>query len=110
MKKFADAFNGIKIALSHKAVTIQFVLGIMAIIGGIIVKLDSYEWLAFVICIVMVITAEIFNTSIEKIGNFLCENKDERIKQIKDLASGAVLVSSIGALAVCIIVVIRRII
>lgn len=109
MKKFMDAFNGLKVALSHKAVVIQIVLGILAIIGGIIIKLDYYEWLAFIICISLVILCEIFNTSIENIGNYLNINKDDKIKTIKDLSSAAVLVSAIGALIVCVLTVIRRI-
>lgn len=108
MKKFLDAFNGLKIALSHKAVVIQIVLGIMAIIGGIIIKLDYYEWLAFIICIVLVVFAEIFNTAIEKIGDYFNTEKDEKIRTIKDLSSAAVLVSAIGALVVCIICTVRR--
>ena len=110
MKKFADAFRGLKIAMNHKAVMIQFVLGAMAIIGGLIIRLDYYEWLAFIICIVLVISSEIFNTAVEKIGDYLNLEKDERIGIIKDLSSAAVLVNSIGALAVCIFVIIRRII
>ena len=109
MKKFIDSFNGLKIALAHKAVMIQIILACLAIIGGIIIKLDYYEWFAFIICIVLVIMAEIFNTSIEKIGNYLNIEKDEKIKQIKDLSSAAVLIASIGALVICIICVIRRI-
>lgn len=109
MKKFLDAFNGLKIALSHKAVLIQIVLGILAIMGGIIIKLDYYEWLAFIICITLVVLCEVFNTSIEKIGDYLNINKDEKIKAIKDLSSAAVLLSAIGALAICIATVLRRI-
>lgn len=109
MKKFIDAFNGLKIAFSHKAVVIQLVLGICAILGGLIIKLDYYEWLAFVICIFTVIMCEIFNTAIEFIGNYLNKEVDENIKRIKDLASGAVLISCIGALVVCILCTIRRI-
>ena len=52
MKKFSDAFSGLKTALKHKAVIIQIVLGIMAIIGGLIIKLDYNEWLAFIMCII----------------------------------------------------------
>lgn len=109
MKKFLDALNGLKIALNHKSVVIQFVLGLLAIIGGFIIKLDYYEWLAFTVCIGLVITSEILNTAIERIGNYLNLEKDERIKTIKDLASCAVLISAIASLVVCILTVIRRI-
>ena len=108
-KKFADSFNGLKLALNHKAVLIQLILGLFAIIGGMIIKLDHYEWLAFVICISMVIAAEIFNTAIEKMADYLSSEYDEKIKVIKDLSSASVLVASIGALAVCMICVLERI-
>lgn len=110
MKKFSDAFNGLKIAFGHKAVITQLILGVMAIIGGLIIRLDYYEWLAFIICIVLVISSEIFNTAVEKIADYLNLNYDEKIKVIKDLSSGAVLVNSIGALIICIFTIIRRII
>ena len=109
MKKFEDSFNGLKIALSHKAVIVQLVLGVMAIIGGLIIRLDYYEWLAFIICIGMVISLEIANSVIEKLCDLYSEVYDERIRKIKDMASAFVLVASICALIVCIIVVLRRI-
>ena len=67
MKKFKCAFEGIKDALKEKAVLTQVVLAIFAIIGGIIIKLDIYEWLAFTICITGVIALEIVNSVIEKL-------------------------------------------
>ena len=108
MKKFADAFHGLKLALDHKAVLIQCILGIMAVIGGLVIHLDHYEWLAFIICIGLVILCEIFNTAIEKIADYLNVHQDERIRTIKDLSSAAVLVASFTALAVCIMCVLRR--
>jgi len=110
MKKFIDAFNGIKIALKDKAVFTQCVLAIMAIIGGIIIKLDTYEWLAFVICIGLVISLEIVNSCIEKTCDLISLEYNEKIKTIKDLARGAVLVASFASLVVCVICVLRRII
>lgn len=110
MKKFLDAFNGLKIAFKHPAVLLQIILAIMAIIGGFIIKLDLYEWLAFIICIALVITSEIFNTVIEKIGDYLNIEYDEKIKTIKDLSSGAVLISCIFSFIICLIVTIRRVI
>lgn len=108
MKKFKDSFNGLKIALNHKAVRIQIVLGILAVIGGLIIRLNFYEWLAFIICIGLVISSEILNTAIEKIGDYLNNEYDEKIKTIKDLSSSAVLISAITSLIVCILCIVRR--
>lgn len=110
MKKFSDAFNGLLKAFHHKSVVIQIVLGILAIIGGIVIKLDYSEWMVFIICIVMVVALEIANTCIEYLCNYICDKNDEKIKTIKDMSSGFVLVASIGALVICILTVIRRLI
>ena len=108
MKKFRDAFSGLKTVLSHKAVLVQMILGVMAVIGGVIIHLDYYEWLAFIVCIAMVIAAEVMNTAVERIGDYLSEEHDDKIREIKDIAAAAVLLASLGALAVCIAALIRR--
>ena len=110
MKKFKCAFEGIKDALKEKAVLTQVVLAIFAIVGGLIIKLDTYEWLAFIICIAGVIALEITNSVIEKLCDLYSTEYNEKIKVIKDMASGAVLVFCIGAFLVCVLCVLRRII
>ncbi|MBR4461203.1 MAG: diacylglycerol kinase family protein [Erysipelotrichaceae bacterium] len=108
MKKFLPAFHGLKLAIKDKGIRIQFILAVMAIIGGFIIRLDRYEWLAFTICIAMVISSEIFNSAIEKLCNRVNEAEDERIKVIKDLSCTAVFMACAGSLIVCVICVLRR--
>ncbi len=110
MKKFVPAFQGLKIAIRDKGIRIQFILGIMAVIGGFVIRLDVYEWLAFVICIAMVISSEIFNSAIERLCDRVNEAEDERIRAIKDLSCAGVFLACAGALIVCVICVIRRLI
>lgn len=106
--KFKHAFDGLIGALKEKAVITQVVLAIMAIIGGVIIKLDNYEWLAFIICIVGVISLEIMNSVVEKLCDLYSTEHNEKIKIIKDMASAAVLVFAVGALVVCVICTLRR--
>lgn len=108
MKKFKVAFNGIKEGIKHKAILIQIILGFMAVLGGIIIKLNYYEWLAFIICIGCVIGSEMLNTCIEKICDFIEPNYNDKIKIIKDISSGAVLIFSLMALVICIFTVLVR--
>ena len=108
MKKFIPAFHGLKIAHKDKGIRIQLILGSMAIVGGLIIRLEACEWLAFVICIAMVISCEIFNSAIERLCDRVNEAEDERIRVIKDLSCTAVFVACMGALIVCAICVIRR--
>ena len=108
MKKFQDAFSGLRTAFAHKAVRIQFVLAVFAVIGGLIISLDFYEWLAFIICIFLVLFAEVMNTAVERLCDYCKDSYDEKIGMIKDLSSAAVLLSAIGAFAVCLFCVFRR--
>ena len=110
MKKFKFAFEGLRYAFKQKAVLTQAILAILALIGGAIIRLDNYEWLAFIICIAGVISLEIVNSVIENLCDLYLKEYDIRIKHIKDMASGAVLVFCIGALIVCVLCVLRRII
>ena len=80
----------------------------MAVLGGIIIKLNYYEWIAFIICIGCVIGSEMLNTCIEKICDFIEPNYNVKIKVIKDISSGAVLIFSLMALIVCIFTVLKR--
>ena len=109
MKKFKDAFNGLANAFRHRAVMTQAILGVMAIIGGVIIRLDYHEWLAFIICIFLVIAMEVMNTSIERLSDIVSDEYSEKIKVVKDLSAAAVLIASLGALVVCVAAVIRRI-
>lgn len=108
MNKFKYAFNGLKLALKEKAFITQVILGVFAVIGGIIIKLDYYEWLAFIICIFIVLALEILNCVIEKLCDLYSIEKNEKIKVIKDMSAAFVLVFSFGALLVCLICLFRR--
>jgi diacylglycerol kinase len=62
--------------------------------------------MAVMICIALVIGAELANTAIEKIMNFLHPSYHEKIKSIKDIAAGMVLFTAIcTAIVGCIIFV-----
>jgi diacylglycerol kinase len=61
-----------------------------------------------VISIAAVLSAELMNTAVERLCNFIAElhgiGRDPRIRDIKDIAAGSVLVMALGALANGIIV------
>jgi diacylglycerol kinase len=66
-----------------------------------------------VLSIAAVLSAEIVNTAVERICDLVAElhgiGHDSRIRDIKDLAAGAVLVTALGAAAVGLIVLGPRI-
>lgn len=103
-KKFAAAFNGLKLGFSHKSVRVQYILALLAVCAGIIMRLSVLEWVIVIICIGCVIGAEILNTCIEKLCDLHTEEYDEHVKVIKDLAAGAVLTFSLMALAAALLI------
>ena len=105
MKKFRDAFNGLKIGLGHKSIVIQFVMAICIFTAGILLRFSATEWIAITIMCALVISAEIFNTCIEMICDKISPDYDETIGKIKDLAAAGVLVCALFALLVAYFVV-----
>ena len=96
-KKFKPAIDGLLYGLHDKSVRIQYLLGLIAVIAGFLLKLTYLEWTAFVLCIGLVLVAELLNTAIELVCNRITMSYENEIKVIKDLAAGAVLASAVTA-------------
>ncbi len=105
LQSFTYAFDGFKILLrdEHNA-RIHLFLTVLLVFGGFYFRVTHMEWIAIVICIGIVFSAEIFNTAIEHISNFIQPEKDIRIKVIKDLAAAAVVITALSALIVAIVI------
>ena len=92
------ALHGIKHAFKTEHNTwIHLLLSITAIVLGFVMNIHRLEWLALVIVIAMVWTAELFNTAIEKIMDFISKERHPHIKLVKDIAAAAVLVTAVAA-------------
>ncbi|MBP6385422.1 MAG: diacylglycerol kinase family protein [Pseudarcicella sp.] len=111
LKSFAFAINGLKVLFKeeHNA-KIHFVATIMVIIASVLFQLNAYEWMAIIFCIGTVLSAEIFNTVIENIADFLTIENNAKIKKIKDLSAAAVLITSFTAFIMGLIIFLPKII
>ena len=110
LKSFSHAFNGLKILFKEEHNSrIHFIATLVVILFAIICDLNAYEWIAIIFSIGLVITSEIINTAIENIADFICPEKNEKIKVIKDLTAAAVLISAVIAVVIGVIVFIPKI-
>ena len=76
----------------------------MVVVAGVVLRVSPVEWAVLVLCIGVVLAAEAFNSAIERIADYLTLERDDRIRDIKDLAAGAVLLCAIAAATVgCVI-------
>lgn len=70
-------------------------------------SLTRGEMACLFLAIGSVITAEMLNTSLEKLCDFAQKNTNHRIRVIKDMAAGAVLVCAFFAALVGVVVLVR---
>ena len=89
------SIDGIKYTFQNERnLKIQLVFAFSAIIIGIFLKLNYIEWAILAITIGLVLFAELINTAMELLSDLYSEEYNEKIKAIKDVTSGAVLLMS----------------
>lgn len=110
-RSFRFAFAGLIAFFSaeHNA-RIHTAATVAVIISGILFDISSAEWLTVIIVTAMVWAAELFNTAIEKIMDYISPGHHPQVKIIKDLSAAAVLVTAIAALIAGLIIFIPKII
>jgi diacylglycerol kinase len=91
------AINGILLGYKEKNFIIHNLVSICVIIFGIILNISLIEWCIIILCIGVVLTAELINTTIENIVNELSPQQSIFAKNTKDIAAGAVLIAAITA-------------
>lgn len=79
---------------------IHFLATVLALVAGVVTKLDKIGWSLVFIAIGIVWIAEIFNTAVEHLCNLYSTGIDDRIRVIKDMSAGAVLVAAIIAVII----------
>ena len=86
------------------------VAAVCVVVAGFGLQISPKEWAAVLLCCGLVISAEMVNTAIEKLCDVVEPNLNEKIRAIKDMAAGAVLVCAIAATCVGVIVFLPKII
>lgn len=99
LKNFDFAFEGLKTAFTNgRNFRIQVVMGALAIILGLFLHIDPFEWLDLTLVIASVLILELMNTAIEAIVDIVSPEIQPRAKIAKDVAAASVLVASIAAI------------
>lgn len=67
---------------------------------GLLVGLGPFEWALLFVAIAIVWIAEAVNTALEFLADAACPGTNPLVGKAKDVAAGAVIFASIGAVAV----------
>ena len=107
---FRYAFSGMADMFREEAnVRIHCIVAVLVIVAGFLFRISATEWLAVAVVIGLVISAEAFNTAIERLADVVQPDRDDRIRDVKDLAAAAVLLCALAAAAVGLIIFLPKI-
>lgn len=103
--KFACALRGIFAGMRGQNSFFVHVPAALAACGlAAWLNVSHAEWLALVLCITLVFTAELMNSAIEHLARAVTREHHPELRDALDIASGAVLAAAIGASAVGVMV------
>jgi len=110
-RAFGHALNGIiQFTRQERNGKIQLVIAACTMLAAFFFSVSSFEWIALLLCIGGVLSLEMLNSAIEKLGDFVHDTYHPGIKIIKDVAAAAVLFFSFISAIIGIIIFFPRII
>jgi len=97
-RKFSCALVGLKRGLRGQSSFFVHLFAAAAVAAaGLALSATRLEWCLLVLCIATVLTAEMFNTSLESLARAVDRRPNDQVGQALDMASAAVLLASGGA-------------
>ncbi len=101
IQSFQYAFRGLSLLLKFEYnLYIQIAFAFLALLLAFLFSFSPTEWIVLILSIGLVIFAELTNTAFEKTMDLVQPQYDERVRDIKDLAAGAVVFAVLIALVV----------
>ncbi|GGE65978.1 diacylglycerol kinase (ATP) [Pedobacter psychrotolerans] len=109
LRSFKYAINGLRLFLmnDHNG-RVHFCAAIIAIGLSWLLHISALEWVTILLMIGAVIVTEMINASIEKLADVVSPEYHPKIKIVKDVAAGAVLVTAFLAVIIGAIIFIPK--
>lgn len=97
IKSFGYAFRGIFSAFAERNFRIDVVAAAAVSVFACLYGVSKTEWVVLFIIFAAVLSAESFNTSLERLCDTVTKEKCDGIRKAKDIAAGAVLIKALFA-------------
>jgi diacylglycerol kinase len=108
-RKFGCALRGCGRGVRGQS---SFAVHLLAAVGVIaaaaVLRCEPWQWAVLVLCITIVLAAEMFNTAIEALARAVRREHDPHLADALDIGSAAVLVAAVGAAVVGVLVFAHR--
>lgn len=107
-----NALRGIKQSIgTERNLKLQLMIAALLIILGFFLKFSPMDWAIITLTSVGVLSVEMINTAIENTVDMFCQGEYHPLaKNAKDVAAGAVLMVSIGAMIIGCIIILPKIV
>ena len=97
IRSFGYAWKGLRQCIGKEQnLSFHLITTIIVIGAGILFDITRTEWMIIILCIGMVVAAELFNTAIERLVDLVSPERHPIAGQVKDIAAGAVLVCAVA--------------
>jgi len=97
-KKFADAFHGVwRGVRGQSSFAVHCATAIAVACLAAWLQVSVLEWCILVLCIGLVMTAELFNSALEILAKAIDRRHNPLLGEALDIASGAVLLAAMAA-------------
>ncbi len=104
-RSFGYAFRGLSsMRKGERNFKVQLTVGFFAAIAAFYFPLTNAERAVILVCIGLVLAAEIMNSALERLVNLVEPNYNKKAAEVKDLAAAAVLVLSFTSVIVGLVV------
>lgn len=108
IRSFRYALEGFITAVTtERNINVQLCVGAAAVVAGIVIGIDAISWALIVLCIGIVLFAELVNTALEAVVDLATQELHPLAKRAKDIAAASVFVLSLTAAVVGILVFAR---
>ncbi len=108
-RSFSLAGQGVwHVVRTQRSMRVHLLAGLAAVTAGLTLRIDAVDWACVLAAIGLVLTAEALNTVVEALVDLCTDEFHPLAKAAKDMAAGAVLISSAAALGVGIAVFLPR--
>ena len=102
---FKYAFSGVLHALLNEAnFRIQVAIVVVSLVLGFYFRINTTEWGLLVLSMGLLLFAELVNTVVEEFMDRLFPKRDKRVKIIKDLGAGFVLIMAVTTLIILLLI------
>lgn len=110
-RSFGYAFEGLLYALKYNQnLRIHFAVAVAVVLASIVFAVNAFEMGILGIMILLVISSEMINTSIEQMVNLIVAEHRKEAKIAKDVAAGMVLITTLGSVIIGILVFVPHIV